>query len=282
MSVDKIPDHFLIPVSFLYQADAQLRGGGGGTEAGEASFAGRTKKLVQKMISSGWRKALTAGKSANFAFLYKPEHWDEDDESYPPVTPKTDAAEDFLLDVQKGDRLNFSVKDEESGTDIKTSIMDPLVQELSGGKVQRFSLSAAAKKTALAKGEENPLANRLAGKPAKSAAAKTLEGLEPWVPVPDAVVRSVGKELDPDDGDRAIMRALDGAGMQRAKKGTGVIWFDPSQWEAAIGGIGLLPLTDEAEMFQDRLTADAVQGVLPRAMVPKVAAALRPLVQKKP
>jgi hypothetical protein len=279
VSIDDIPEHFLLPIPFIYQADAQLRSGGAGDV--EASFQGRTKKFIQAMVSAGWRKALTAGKTANQGFIYRPEHWEEDEDGYPPVTPKTEEAEDFLLAVQKNERLNYSVKDPETGKDLKTEIMDVLVQEMSGGKVQRFSLSAAARQRDQASGaKDSPLSRSLAGKPQKSQ-VQAVAGIDPWVPVPDAVVKAAGKQVDPERGDLDIMKSLESAGYQRQKKGKDVVLFNPQHWESAVGGIGLLPLTDEAEMFQDRLGGDAVAGVLPRAMVQKVFGALQALVKKE-
>lgn len=279
MSIDDIPEHFLLPIPFIYQADAQLRSGGAGDV--EASFQGRTKKFIQAMVAAGWRKALTAGKTANQGFIYKPEHWTEDEENYPPVEPKTEEAEDFLLAIQKNERLNYSVKDPETGKDLKTEIMDVLVQEMSGGKVQKFSLSAAARQRDQASGaKDTPLARSLAGKPQK-AQVQALPGLDPWVPIPEVVAKAAGKQVDPERGDLDIAKRLDGAGYQRQKKGRDVVFFNPQHWEAAVGGIGLLPLTDEAEMLQGQVGDDAVSGVLPRAMVQKVFGALQALVKKE-
>jgi hypothetical protein len=255
MSLEDIPSHYLIMHQFIYQAEAQLKSH---TDIGAIGYTGKTKQVANKLRELGWRRADYNRESLDDdgntiirkqinrdSFWYKPEHWKKDSDIWPPVQPISDDAETFEHIIRRGRRLMFP-------QDVKETIMDELVVFISSGKVSQWYGGAG--------GHERMKKNvkgRL-DKPRDVATALPAD-IDPVIIVPHHLLLITARRTDPQNAD-SVERGMQLFGWDRANRGNREkeIWFNPKQWELAVGGaLGLLPLTSEAEQYLSKLDPES-------------------------
>lgn len=266
MGLEDIPPHFLIMHQFLYQAEYPLKGGG---ETGPVGHTGKTREVAAKLRELGWRRADYNRESLDSegnpvirkqinrdSFWYRPEHWKKDEDVFPPVEPVTDEATEFMRQIRRGRRTQFPQASKES-------IMDALVQYMSGGRVSQWYGGA---------GGHERMKNRI-GRIDRPAAVSldVPEGVDDVMLIPRAAFLSVASRQvgGPDHAERGMGRF----GWRRAMAGNREreVWYNPKHWDEAVGGeLGLLPITDEAERYQAQLDPNRV-GSPTRRYLPDIS-----------
>lgn len=267
MSLEEIPSHYLIMHQFLYQAEAPMKGE---YEDGAVSHTGRTRKTAEELKSLGWRRAdynretlddegnpVIKRRVNQDSFWYRPEHWSKDPDVYPPVNPKSPAAEEFFRTIRRGRRMTYPQA-------VKEEIMDALVSFMSDGRISQWYGGAGGhermknKKGRLDRPQDVPV--------------ELPAGVDEQLLIPRAAFLAFATRLGPEGQDIAT-RGMEKFGWSRASIGNRdkEVWYNPKHWEAMIGGdFGLMPISPEAEEYEKGLDPNKV-GTPTRRYLPDIS-----------
>jgi hypothetical protein len=252
MGLEDIPPHFLIMHQFLYQAEHPLKTQ---TDVGMVGYTGKTREAQNKLRELGWRRADYNRESIDSdgnsiirkqinrdSLWYRPEHWTKDEDVFPPVQPKTEPARSFEKKIRRGRRIMYP-------QDAKETIMDALVQYMSSGRVSQWYGGA---------GGHERMKNRSGrlDRPA-SVSLDFPADVDPAMLIPSSVFMSVVRKADFEHVD-AAERGMRMFGWEQGNPNSRemAVWFNPKHWEPAVGDLGLLPTSDEAEAYQAQLPPD--------------------------